>query len=185
MLGNLNVTEANLCDDILILKLKGSKEPTGKILNYIGKKLANKKEAILKVDEYHPKRSLDANAYCFVLIDKLAEKLQIPKEEIYQNAIKDIGGNCETVCIQNKALKKLIEIWEKNGLGWQVDTFPSKVKGCTNAVLYYGSSVYDTKQMSRLISKIVEDCKEQGIETMTPSELSILTERWGKNGKMG
>ena len=81
MLGNLNITEANLCDDILILKLKGSREPTGKILNYIGKKLASKKEAILKVDEYHPKRSLDANSFLWILCGKIAEKIGGTKEE--------------------------------------------------------------------------------------------------------
>jgi hypothetical protein len=40
--------------------------------------------------------------------------------------------------------------------------------------------------MSRLINRIVEDCKEQGIETMPPAELESLVGKWGeKSGKMG
>ena len=44
-------------------------------------------------------------------------------------------------------------------------------------VLYYGSSVYDTKQMSALIDHIVQDCKALGIETKTPAEIMLLNER--------
>lgn len=124
------------------------------------------------------KRSLDANAYAWVLIDKLATVLQKPKTEIYKQYIKDVGGNSETVCVVNKAVDKLCSSWSKNGLGWQTDTMASKIDGCTNVILYYGSSEYDTRQMSRLINLIVEDCKMQGIETMTPDELSALLDRW-------
>ena len=58
------------------------------------------------------------------------------------------------------------------------DVNPSKIEGCKNVTLYYGSSTYDTRQMSRLIDLVVQDCKEQGIETMTPFELDALKERW-------
>ena len=34
-----------------------------------------------------------------------------------------------------------------------------------------GSSDYDTKEMSVLINGLVEECKEQGIETIPPDEL--------------
>ena len=41
-------------------------------------------------------------------------------------------------------------------------------------ILYYGSSTYDTQQMSLLIDHIVQDAKALGIETMTPAELEAL-----------
>lgn len=126
------------------------------------------------------KRSLDANAYFFVLADKLAEKLNIPKEDIYRNCIKEIGGVSDVVCVRNDAVEKLCEGWRHNGLGWQTDTFPSKIEGCTNVILYYGSSTYDTEQMSRLINNIVEDCKIQGIETRTPDEIADMLSLWGE-----
>lgn len=131
--------------------------------------------AVLK--EYRP-RSLDANAYFWVLCDKLSEKTRISKDRIYRNLIKEIGGNSETVCVQNKAVDKLCEGWGHNGLGWLTDTSESKIEGCTNVTLYYGSSSYDTAQMSRLIDLTVQECREQEIETMTPEELSRLKEDW-------
>lgn len=39
---------------------------------------------------------------------------------------------------------------------------------------FYGSSSYDTKEMARLIDEVVEECKAQGIETMSKNELDNL-----------
>ena len=133
----------------------------------------------IKIGKYQKRRSLDANAYCWTLISKLADKLKIPKTDIYRQAIKEIGGNSDTVCVQNKAVDSLCDGWQRNGIGWQTETIPSKIDGCTNVVLYYGSSTYDTAQMSRLINNIVEECKLQGIETKSEEELCSLLSRWG------
>ena len=43
---------------------------------------------------------------------------------------------------------------------------------------YYGSSVYNTKQMARLIDDVVSDCKEMGIETKPPEEIDRLVSLW-------
>jgi hypothetical protein len=136
------------------------------------------KKYTLEVKEFKRRRSLDANAYCWVLIDKLAEKMHMKKVDIYRSAIKEIGGNSDTVCVVDKAVDKLCEGWEHNGLGWLTERTKSKLDGCTNVTLYYGSSSYNTKQMSRLIDNIVEDCRAIGIETMTPQELERIKTEW-------
>ena len=130
------------------------------------------------VKKHREKRSLDANAYAWVLMDKLAEKTGIPKTEIYRHYIREIGGNSETVCVVEAAVKKLRTGWEHNGLGWQTDIQPSKISGCVNVILYYGSSTYDSAQMHRLIEMIIQDCKIQGIEVMPPDKLAALMEGW-------
>lgn len=132
----------------------------------------------LKVVKQNKKRSLDSNAYFWTLADKLAQRLNIPKSEIYRNAIRDIGGVSDIVCIQNKAVEKMCRGWQREGLGWQTETFDSKIDGCTNVILYYGSSTYDQQQMTSLIDNIVQDCKAVGIETLPPIELARLTEEW-------
>lgn len=124
------------------------------------------------------KRSLDANAYCWVLIDKIAAVMRLGKEEVYRNAIRDIGGNSEIICVPDKAVDTLRRCWEQNGLGWQMETMPSKLPGCTNAVLYYGSSAYDSRQMSILIDRLIQDAAALGIETMPPDRLKSLLEAW-------
>ena len=131
-----------------------------------------------ELKEHREKRSLDANAYCWVLLDKLAEATRIPKEEIYRKAIREIGGVSDTVCVQRKAADRLCKCWESNGIGWFSERFESRLEGCVNVTLYYGSSTYDTAQMSRLIDYIVEDCKALGIETLTPENLARMKEDW-------
>jgi hypothetical protein len=135
------------------------------------------KDVDLEVKQHRNKRSLDANGYAWVLMDKIAARMHIDKVDVYREEIKSIGGVSETVCVQDKAVDRLRHGWEQNGIGWQTDTMPSKLKGCTNVILYYGSSTYDTQQMSLLIDHIVQDAKALGIETMTPDELEDL-----KNG---
>lgn len=140
--------------------------------------LDDNKEYTLEIKEHKERRSLDANAYFWVLLDKLAEKVKLPKIDLYRELIKNIGGNNQIVCVPEKAVDKLIRGWEHNGLGWTTETTTSKLQGCVNVILYYGSSTYDTAQMSRLIDLVVQECKQQEIETMTPQELERLCIDW-------
>lgn len=142
-------------------------------------KLRNAEKLSIKIGQYRKKRSLDCNAYAWVLMSKIAEKTNVSKEEVYRAAIKEIGGNSDTVCIQNKAVESLCDGWTRNGIGWQTDTFPSKIEGCTNVILYYGSSTYDVAQMSRLINIIIQDCEALEIETKSQAEIDSLLNSWG------
>ena len=135
------------------------------------------KKYAVEIKEYRPRRTNDANAYLWTLLGKLSAALHIPPEEIYREAIRDVGGNYEVTPIRDDALEKWRSIWQGNGLGWVCEEIgPSKLPGYTNVRNFYGSSTYDTDQMSRLIEIVVRDCKAQGIETMTPEELASLME---------
>lgn len=143
--------------------------------------LATKKEKkyVADIKEYRERRSLDANAYMWVLVGKLSGKLGLPPEEIYRAAIRDVGDNYEVMPVRNDALERWKTIWQSNGLGWLCEEIgPSKLDGYTNVRNFYGSSAYDKTQMSRLINNIVQDCKAQCIETLAPAELARLTEEW-------
>ena len=48
-------------------------------------------------------RSLDANAYCWVLLDRLAAHYGISKQEVYRQEIRNIGGVSEVLCLREKA----------------------------------------------------------------------------------
>ena len=115
-----------------------------------------------------------------MLLDRLAAHYGISKQEVYRQEIRNIGGVSEVLCLQEKAADAFCKGWERNGLGWMADKGVSKLKGCVNVTVWYGSSTYDTEQMSRLIDAIVGDCKAVGIETMTPAELDALVSRWGE-----
>ena len=138
------------------------------------------KKYVAEIKEHRKKRSLDANAYAWTLIGQLAAKLStdgvvITPDQVYREAIRDVGGNYEVVPIRDDALERWQQIWAGKGLGWACEVIgKSKIDGYTNTRCFYGSSVYDTAQMSRLISIIVDECKAAGVETMTPAELESL-----------
>ncbi len=154
--------------------------------------LVNEKTVLENVDEikdleklsieakkYRKNRSLDANAYCWVLIGRLAEKLNLKPKEVYRKAISEVGVY-EVVPIRNDALERYISAWSDNGLGWICETSKSKLDGYTNVITYFGSSVYNSKEMARLIDNIVEECKLQNIETLPPEEIESMKVSWGK-----
>ena len=132
----------------------------------------------LECKKWRDRRSLDANAYMWVLVDKIAQKTRQKPVDVYRHLIKEIPGNSTLVCVQDKAKDVLQEQWQAKGLGWQTEELPSKIDGCTNILLYYGSSAYSTTQMSLLIDAAVDEAKELGIETLTPFELEGMKAAW-------
>jgi hypothetical protein len=133
----------------------------------------------LTIKEHREKRSLDANAYAWVLMGKLAAAMHIKPVEVYRQQILGVGDNFTPMCVREKDVNRFVSSWERNGLGWIVqDLGVSQVPGCRNLAAYHGSSTYDTRQMSRLIDNIVQDCKALGIETLTPDKLVLLKEEW-------
>lgn len=130
------------------------------------------------VSKYRKRRSLSANAYFWELIGRLSEKLNISKEETYWEYIKHMGIY-RSVEVNNKAVDTIIKMWRSHGLGWIAEkTDDGEREGFSLINLYYGSSSYNTKQMSRLIDSVVNDCKEQGIETLPPEQLECMKREW-------
>jgi hypothetical protein len=124
------------------------------------------------------KRSDDANAYAWALLNKIAVATGIPADEIYRENIRKIGGVSDIVCVPDAAVQRLRESWGKGKIGWQTEIDKSKIPGCTNVILYYGSSTYDTAQMSRLINSLVEDCRALDIEVRPDDEIKSLLKEW-------
>lgn len=133
----------------------------------------------LTIKEHRKKRSLDANAYAWVLINKLAEAMRIPPVEVYRQAIQNVGGNYEVIPIKEEAADHFKRIWEEKGLGWPVDDMgASKIPGYRNLRCYYGSSTFSVQQMQVFTENLAQDCKALDIETMTPEKLALLMEEW-------
>lgn len=135
----------------------------------------------LKIDisKWREKRSLDSNAYAWVLLDKIAEKTRNTKENIYREIIKRVGV-FEILPIKDVAVESFIKRWQSKGLGWVCDNLGSspKLKGYTKIVAYYGTSTYDTKEMSRFLDEVVCEAKELGISTLDEKDLESLINTW-------
>jgi len=94
------------------------------LINYL---LEQDKEKQFELKDYKKKRSLDSNAYAWVLLGKLQDSLKIPKEDIYRDLIKNIGSY-EIVPVKDEAVDRFRTAWSKNGLGWITETMKSKLE---------------------------------------------------------
>ena len=133
----------------------------------------------IEIKEAKQKRSLDANGYAWVLIGKIARALNTTTVEVYREQIKNLPVY-QVVCIKNEAVADMRKHWEKNGVGWITEEFPSKLDGCTNLRLFYGSSEFDTRQMSGLIDALILECKTLGIPTESSREIEALKQAWNR-----
>ena len=147
-------------------------------LNDMAQLLSKGKELKVDLKQYRKRRSLDANAYAWILSDKIAKAIGNTKEFVYQEAIK-VVGEFEIVPIRKDAVDRWILAWNSKGVGWQSEVLEdSKLKGYVNTINYFGSSIYDTKAFSLLLEEIIFQAKELGIETMTPDEQAELMETY-------
>ena len=74
-----------------------------------------------------------------------------------------------------------VHLWEDRGIAW----FTEKVEEIGNKTIinaYYGSSSYNSKQFSKLLDNLVQDCRSVGIQTLDELEINELLRReYGEN----
>lgn len=150
--------------------MKGNKN---QIINWLLEQPDNLK---FEIKECREKRSLNANSFLWVLMQRIADVLSSTKEEVYKEIIKD-KGIFKTIEVSNNAVGTICTAWKNNGLGFNYEVLHEGLN-TTEIILYYGTSVYNTKQMANLLDYVVDQCKEMGIETATPEELSRLKDNW-------
>lgn len=134
----------------------------------------------LTLVRWRDRRSKDANAYFHVLADKLADAMRMSKPKMknyllfrYGQRARDNDGNL--VVIKTNANED--QLIERSDLHcWYLKDADD---GTPMYVLLEHSRFYDTRQMSILIDGVVDECKGQGIETMTPAELAEIKAKWG------
>ena len=133
----------------------------------------------IKAVKHREKRSLDSNAYAWVLMQKIAEAVNSDKWSIYLECLKKYSRSFSHVIVKPEAVEKMKELYRTC-----VDLGEISVNGMTGHQLqvYYGSSTFNTKEMSVFIDGIVSECKELGIETIPPAELERMKAQWN-NGK--
>lgn len=93
----------------------------------IVEQLKNENKLNVELKKYKKKRTLDSNAYCWVLLGKIQDALRVPKEEIYIDLIRNIGSY-EIVPVKDEAVERFRQAWSKNGLGWITETMKSKLE---------------------------------------------------------
>jgi hypothetical protein len=133
------------------------------------------KDVRCSIKQWKERRSLDANAYYWVIIGKLAATLHTSTTELHNRMISDYG---QPEIIDGSLVHFILLDtipWDKLN---QIHLKPTaKTKVLDDGKLYRvywvmrGSSTYNTKEMSILIEGLVSECKQAEIETLPPEEL--------------
>jgi hypothetical protein len=139
------------------------------------------KKLSIIAEEYKEKRSRDANAYFHVLCGKLADKLRISKPRmknilLYRYGQSEMIDDVEATMHSNVPPSKILEQEEMHFFPIGTDD-----EGLTIYRIQRKSRTYNSLEMSILIDGVVDECKEHGIETMTPEQLARMMDLWEKN----
>lgn len=130
------------------------------------------KPTSVSVEALSKKRSKSQNAYLWSLLSQMASKLGTTKEEVYRQFVRDYGVS-DFITISPAAAPTFRSMWAKKGLGWESEVVAENGKMVDLAV-YYGSSAYDSKEMSRLLGAVIDECNALGIATCTLEEAMKL-----------
>ncbi len=164
-------------ESVLIVPVK-SREKAAKAIEEVSNA---KYPVVCEIRQQRPKRSLNANAYCWVLIGEIAEKLNISNDVVYEAMLRRYSKAYTYMIVKPEAVEKVKATLKAGHIyAYEVGNVSVGGKEGVQLQLYYGSSTFDTKQMSRLIDGIVSEAKDLGIETATPAELARYKEEWGK-----
>lgn len=165
----------NLTDNKIVLHME-ILEPQK--IQQIDSELTGKGELTVTAKKYRKKRSLDANAYAWKLISEIADKVRESKEKVYVNMLKHYG---QSAVYQTKAEVNI------EGYFKYYEFIGSRITDKNIKLNYYrifkGSSEYDSKEMSILIDGIIQEAENLEIQTMTPAELQVIKDAWGRKEK--
>lgn len=151
--------------------------------------LRKNERLVFSVKEYKRKRSLDANAYYWVLVTKLAKALNLSKPHLHNILLRRYG---QPEIIDGQMIFLVLPDSESGTRkADEAETYhirpTSQVKTGVDGKVYRtyvmlrGSSTYNTAEMSELIDGLVSECKEQGIETLPEEELKRMMQMYEQN----
>lgn len=128
------------------------------------------------------KRSLDANAYYWLLLGKLSKALKISSSYCHNLMLRRYGVLEE---FDGKVVYLVIpDTEEATRTADEAETYhikpTSNVREGKDGLMYRtylllkGSHKYTREEFSRLVEGLVDECKNVGIETATPDELAKM-----------
>lgn len=128
-----------------------------------------------EIEVKRKKRSKNSNSYFWELLQQLCLEMNLDVIQEYRKRVKELGifKQWELDTINVPTFEKL---WQDRGIAW----FTEKVEEIGNKTIinaYYGSSSYNSKQMSKLIDNLVQDCKQIGIQTLDEIEIEELIKK--------
>ena len=133
-----------------------------------------------EIEVKRKKRSKNANSYFWELLQKLCEEMNIDVIQEYRKRVKELGIFKQWE-IDAKNVPTFVHLWEDRGIAWFTEKVEEKEdKTIINA--YYGSSSYNSKQFSKLLDNLIQDCRSVDIQTLDDREVEeLIRSEYDKN----
>lgn len=149
------------------------------MLDDLNKLIHSNKTLEFEIKQYRSKRSNQANALLWLLMDKISRKLATSKDEVYLDML-DRYGVFTHVVVKKQYVERVKREWRTvRELGEiEVNGKPGVQLQC-----FFGSSTYNTLEFSQLLNGVVSECKELGIETATPNEIAEMMALYEQKGE--
>lgn len=125
---------------------------------------------LFEVKVWKRKRSLTQNAYYWALLNRLGLALGYPSDELHGHMLREYGVYDVFTVRSDVPLKDYFRYYDVVGEGWMDGVRYLHVRA------FKGSSEMDSSEFSKLLGGAIQECRQQGIETMTPQEAARL--RW-------
>lgn len=126
----------------------------------------------IEIKKHRKKRSLNANAYLWVLVNEIGNALNMSKEEVYLIMLKRYG-QCKLVSVLSEIdVAGYLKYYEAAG------TTVLNGKEFTHYKVFKGSSEYDTDEMSVLLNGVVDEAQDLGIATLEDLEIERMAKAW-------
>lgn len=134
------------------------------------------KPYICEIKPYKKRRSLDANAYFHVLVDKISKVLNRSNEEVKTQLNLEYGtlARDETGQIAGFKALKDVPITKFFKYAKPIGDCVENNKVFVKYLIYKETHTLDSYEMSRLIDGAIQEAKDLDIETLTPVELENL-----------
>ena len=132
------------------------------------------------IKKYRKRRSISANAYFHVLVNKIAAERMCSDDEVKHDLVLEYGTMARDAA--GKVIGfKLPDPVDASDLYPYTKRFDTRVEGGVTFgcyLVYKQTRMMDTKEMAHLIDGAIQEARELGIETDTPEQLARLQAQW-------
>lgn len=137
-------------------------------------KIKDEQKLSIEAVKYRKKRSLSANALLWACLGEIATVLRTDKWDVYLLMLKRYG-KFTYICVKPNVVEAVKAQWRECE---EVGKIILNGQEAVQLLCYFGSSTYNTQEMSVLLDGVISEMKEIGLQPPMSSEMKRALEEW-------
>ena len=137
-------------------------------------KIKDEQKLSIEAVKYRKKRSLSANAMLWACLGEIATVLRTDKWDVYLLMLKRYG-RFTYICVKPNVVEAVKSQWRECE---EVGKITLNGQEAVQLLCYFGSSTYNTQEMSVLLDGVISEMKEIGLQPPMSSEMKRALEEW-------